>query len=366
MAVQAQYSSKAVMPDMRNRHIFAGENKASTPIAFFGPGNYADHQMQQQIQSQNQTPAANGLPNQAQYIPQFTACNQGQLAPAAVVHGSENDPAWNLLAPRKRIREHELLENSQISSIDFLQTHRNAQMALPQSNGAVSTGLRLSLDDERLNTTCSAAIGNSRLLAVLNEELNGELQRQGAEIDQFLRLQGEQFRQALDEKTQRLQMNILARVEEGVLGKLREKEMEVENMNKKNLELEERIKQLSLEAHAWQYQAKCNETMINALKFNLQQAYAQNRESKEGCGDSEVDDTASCFNGDAGDFHALIFKENKDLKEQRTCRVCRSNDVCILLLPCKHLCLCKDCESRLDVCPLCRSLKSASMQVYMS
>jgi E3 ubiquitin-protein ligase BOI-like protein len=28
--------------------------------------------------------------------------------------------------------------------------------------------------------------------------------------------------------------------------------------------------------------------------------------------------------------------------------------------------LCKECEARLDACPLCRSLKNASVQVYMS
>lgn len=161
-------------------------------------------------------------------------------------------------------------------------------------------------------------------------------------------------------------MDILASLEEAALRKLRDKDLEVESMNKKNMELEEKMKQLSMEAHAWQYRVKCSETMINALKFNLQQAYAQNRESKEGCGDSEVDDAASCFNADIGDFQSFIYKENRDLKDQRTCKVCRSNDVCILLLPCRHLCLCKDCESRLDVCPLCRSFKSASMQIYMS
>lgn len=366
MAVQAQYSS-----NMRNRHLFAGENKVSIPIAFFGPGNYMDHQIQQQqqqqiqSQSQNQSPPVNGLTNQLPYMTQYATCNRGQQATGAGLHGSENDLAWNLLAPRKRAREHELLENSQISSIDFLQSQRTAQIALPQSNGAVSTGLRLSLDDEKLNSSGNMSLSTSKV-SLMNEELSGVLQQQNAEIDQFLRAQEEQFRQALDEKTRRFQMNILASLEEAALSKLRDKDLEVENMNKKNMELEEKMKQLSMEAHAWQYRAKCSETMINTLKFSLQQAYAQNRESKEGCGDSEVDDAASCFNADVGDFQALIYKENRDLKDQRTCKVCRSNDVCILLLPCRHLCLCNDCESRLDVCPLCRSFKSASMQIYMS
>ncbi|KAK4856587.1 hypothetical protein QYF36_019000 [Acer negundo] len=60
----------------------------------------------------------------------------------------------------------------------------------------------------------------------------------------------------------------------------------VENINKRNMELEEKMEELTVEAGAWQQRARCNENMISALKFNLHQVYAQSRDSKEGCGDS--------------------------------------------------------------------------------
>ncbi|KAI9196376.1 hypothetical protein LWI28_023419 [Acer negundo] len=63
-------------------------------------------------------------------------------------------------------------------------------------------------------------------------------------------------------------------------------EAEVENINKRNMELEEKMEELTVEAGAWQQRARCNENMISALKFNLHQVYAQSRDSKEGCGDS--------------------------------------------------------------------------------
>ncbi len=139
--------------------------------------------------------------------------------------------------------------------------------------------------------------------------------------------------------------------------RFREKDLEIENIKRQNEELAEHVKQLRMEAHRWEVKAKSNEAMVAALKSNLQQAHqavALSREqSKEGCGDSEADD-------------ARTFQENRELREQRMCRVCRCNDVSILLLPCRHLCLCKECETRLDACPLCRSLKNASVQVYMS
>lgn len=166
------------------------------------------------------------------------------------------------------------------------------------------------------------------------------------------------------EKVQATQLQTISFVEEKFLQKIREKEAEVENINKKNMELELHMEQLAMEAGAWQQRAKYNESMINTLNFNLQQVYAKSRDSKEGCGDSEVDDTASCCNGRALDFH-LLCKDNNEMKALMTCKVCRVNEVCMLLLPCKHLCLCKECESKLSVCPLCHSSKYIGMEVYM-
>lgn len=166
------------------------------------------------------------------------------------------------------------------------------------------------------------------------------------------------------EKVQANQIQAITYVEEKVLQKLRERDTEVDDINKKNMELELRMEQLALEANAWQQRAKYNENLINTLKVNLQHVYAQSRDSKEGCGDSEVDDTASCCNGRATDLH-LLYRDSKEMKELMTCRVCRTNEVCMLLLPCKHLCLCKECESKLSLCPLCQSTKYIGMEVYM-
>lgn len=171
------------------------------------------------------------------------------------------------------------------------------------------------------------------------------------------------MRQNILDKVQATQLQTLSVVEEKVLQKLREKEAEVESINKKNMELEERMDQLSLEARIWQHQARNNENMITALKVNLDQVIAQSRDSKEGCGDSEIDDTASCSNGRSINFN-MFGKESNDVKEVMTCKACRVNEVCMLLLPCKHLCLCKDCESKLSVCPLCQSSKFIGMEVY--
>ncbi|KAI9124953.1 hypothetical protein K1719_003569 [Acacia pycnantha] len=88
--------------------------------------------------------------------------------------------------------------------------------------------------------------------------------------------------------------SLLTAIDKGVSKKLREKEVEIENMNPKNRELAEKIKQVALEAQNWHYRAKYNELVVNVLRNNLQQAISQGVEQgKEGFGDGEVDDAAS-------------------------------------------------------------------------
>ncbi|CAI9786467.1 unnamed protein product [Fraxinus pennsylvanica] len=246
------------------------------------------------------------------YIPPFQVA---KLAPDGVQEENGLDLQWNFGLETKKIlpKEKDFLENnannasnnnnnSQIS-VDFLQAR------------SVSTGLGLSLENPRL-----ASSGDSALLGLVSDELDRELLRQDAEIDRYIKLQGDRLRQAVLEKFQAHQVQMISYVEEKVLQKLREKEAEVEAVNRKNMELELRIEQLALEANAWQQRAKFNENMINNLKFNLQQVYAQSRDSKEGCGDSEIDDTASCCNGRAIDFN-LFRKNGNEMKELMTCKV---------------------------------------------
>ncbi|KAL0325582.1 UNVERIFIED_CONTAM: putative BOI-related E3 ubiquitin-protein ligase 3 [Sesamum radiatum] len=319
--------------------------------------DFSNNNMEGQISQQvNYFNTPNLLDHHPPYVPPFQVAG---LAPGPVQEENGLDLPWNFgMEPKKkRPREQVFLEktnnnsnndnNSQISSADLLQAR------------SVSTGLGLSLENSRL-----ASSGDSALLGLVGDDLDRELQRQDAEIYRYIKLQGDHLRQAIAEKFQANQLQIISHVEEKVLQKLREKEAEVDAVNKKNMELELRMEQVALEANAWQQQAKYNENMINTLKLNLQQVYAQSRDSKEGCGDSEVDDTASCCDGRPVNFH-LLCKDSNDMKELMICKVCRVNEVSMLLLPCKHLCLCKDCESKLSLCPLCQSSKYIGMEVFM-
>jgi septal ring factor EnvC (AmiA/AmiB activator) len=87
------------------------------------------------------------------------------------------------------------------------------------------------------------------------------------------------MRQSILEKVQAKQFQALAAVEDKILRKMREKEAEVETINKKNADLEDQIKQLAMEVAAWQQRAKYNESMVSALKYNLDQVYKQTNDA---------------------------------------------------------------------------------------
>lgn len=213
--------------------------------------------------------------------------------------------------------------------------------------------------------------------STLADEFHSQYLRQREEIGHTIKIQGERMRQALEENRQRHTRTLLALVEERLLTRVQETDAELKKVRFRNLELEERVKQLSVEAQLWQSLARNNEAMVCSLRSNLEQAVAQSREqiiTKEGCGDSEDDNAAaSCVHGESCD-HAhhhhqqnaiTMIKENKDLKKQRNCRACESRDACILLLPCRHLCLCKECDAYVSLCHICGHSKNASVQVYM-
>jgi len=64
----------------------------------------------------------------------------------------------------------------------------------------------------------------------------------------------------------------------------------------------------------------------------------------------------------------LISKQlSKTQDEQKMCVVCQDEEKSVLLLPCRHVCVCKGCarNSQLDNCPLCREEIVDRINVFM-
>ncbi|KAF3587064.1 hypothetical protein F2Q69_00026292 [Brassica cretica] len=284
-----------------------------------------------------------------------------------------NDNLVPMVRPNKRGREAESISNN-----NNIQRQHQLQMSLNHNHSVqeealkenlVSTGLRLSYDDEERNSSVTSASGSivaaSPFSQSLDDSLRIHLHRQKDELDQFLKFQAAQMAKGVRDIKQRQIASLLNTVEQGVSRKLQEKDQEIEIMNRKNKELVERIKQVTTEAQNWHHRAKYNESVVIALKNNLQQAMSHNNkkkvtadQGKEGFGDSEIDDAASSY---------IDPNNNKKMGNQRMrCRMCNAKEVSVLLVPCRHLSLCKECDVFTGVCPVCKSLKTSSVQVFFS
>ncbi|XP_062169872.1 E3 ubiquitin-protein ligase BOI-like isoform X1 [Alnus glutinosa] len=308
-----------------------------------------------------------GLP-QLQLFGDFTVgCSVGPLNYMGNNHTSAMEQ------PTKRAREAESISRQQkhlVSLNNNFSQDKAGQSGSILNPNPVSTGLKLAYEEDEHNSSVTSASESMTaalpVILSLSDNLKTEIDRQNEEFDCYIRFQEENILKDVRELKQRHTVSFLSAIEKVVDRKLHEKELEIENMNRKNKELMERIKQIAMEVQSWHYRAKYNESVVNALKSNLQRVMAQGAiHGKEGCGDSEVDDAASYANVD----HQGIIDGSGNsvyMKKQMNCRACKVKEVCVLLIPCRHLCLCKDCEGFIDVCPICQEMKTASAQVFMS
>ncbi|GAB2214269.1 hypothetical protein Droror1_Dr00018611 [Drosera rotundifolia] len=291
-----------------------------------------------------------------------------------------NEHNSTMLRPDKRAREADDLSMQQKLQISLNyniyqdEVDRSANI---QNQNPVSTGLRLSYDDHEQNSSVTSASGSmtagSSILFPLGDNLRTELEQQKEEFDQYIKLQEERLAKGVRDMKQRHMASFLSTIEKVVSKKLREKDVELENVNRRNRELAERIKQVATEAQTWHSRAKYNESVVNVLKTNLQQAISQGAadQGKEGFGDSEIDDAASYV--DPTNFlgaHIVPSGRGKSTlrgpAENLVCRACGRREVSILLMPCRHLCVCKECDMLLNICPVCNVMKNASVEVYLS
>lgn len=200
------------------------------------------------------------------------------------------------------------------------------------------------------------------------------------------------MRSEVEERRKRQARRIIEAIEVGVMKRLKAKEEEIEKMGKLNWALEERVKSLCIENQLWRDMAQTNEAAVNALRSNLEAVLCQ-EQNNHGAGG--IDDPATALVDDAQSSCGSNVGEEREVEEgwrvvkavkvedesrnknnnggqdtgSRNCRLCRNcgkEESSVLLLPCRHLCLCTVCGSSLHTCPICKSTKNASVHVNMS
>lgn len=133
----------------------------------------------------------------------------------------------------------------------------------------------------------------------------------------------------------------------------------MEKATRRNAELEARAAQLSVEAQVWQAKARAQEATAVSLQAQLQQAMS-------GGGCDGGDGGTVGVEGQADDAESAHIDPERVVISGPSCKACRKRLASMLILPCRHLCLCTDCDQVAQTCPLCHSKRSSSVEVYLS
>ncbi|XP_057466456.1 probable BOI-related E3 ubiquitin-protein ligase 3 [Actinidia eriantha] len=212
----------------------------------------------------------------------------------------------------------------------------------------------------------------------LGEDISLQIQQEQLEIDRFIAQHTEKVRLEIDERGKHYSRRIIAAVEEGLAKKLRAKEDEIDKIGKLNWMLEERVKSLCVENQIWRELAQTNEATANALRSNLEQvlAHVKHRGGAFDGAAALAEDAQSCCGSNYDEERRTIAARGGVVKEKRCvdegtsddrwCRACGTEESCVLLLPCRHLCLCSVCALSVQSCPICTTPKNASLRVIMS
>lgn len=248
----------------------------------------------------------------------------------------------------------------------------------PPPGTFVSTGLRLSFEDshhsqhpnqQQQQHQQHQAQGSSFLSSLLTEELAAQVKQQRDEINGYLQSQAEQLRRTLAESRRRHYRALLGLAEQSAARRLQEKDAEMERATRRNAELEKRVAQLRAESVAWQAKARAEEVAAAALQAQLQQA-AQERQGRGG-GDPGCSGGAEQAAAEDAES-AYVDPERREAAAGEApggamvCRACRRRVVGLLLLPCRHLCVCRECGGGLEACPVCLCATSSCLEVFLS
>ncbi|CAL0313609.1 unnamed protein product [Lupinus luteus] len=182
------------------------------------------------------------------------------------------------------------------------------------------------------------------------------LDNRQSEIDRFIALHTEKVRMELEEQSMRQSRKLLSVIQYTVEKKLMEKDEEIDRITKLNWMLQEKVKSICAENQIWRELAHTNKVTAISLRTNLEQVLAA--QISRDCHDNDDDDNAesscgsNCGGGSGG-----------DVVVGRMCKICGVRESIVLLLPCRHLCLCTMCGSNTRNCPLCYSGINASVHV---
>ncbi|KAF7032606.1 hypothetical protein CFC21_043764 [Triticum aestivum] len=203
--------------------------------------------------------------------------------------------------------------------------------------------------------------------SVLGDVLAAHAQQQTVAVDHILHsCPARKMWAALAEQRRSHLRLIVSTVEARAAKRLKAKDDEIERVRAMNWALEERLRNIYMEAQMWRDAAKSHEAAANVLRADLQRVLdAQAVRGGGGC--HGQDDAESCC---WGENEVPICAEEEVGTPAPTgvgrCKACGDGEAVVLLLPCRHLCVCAPCAAAAQACPSCGCAKNGSVCVNFS
>ncbi|KAL8108607.1 BOI-related E3 ubiquitin-protein ligase 1-like [Apium graveolens] len=203
-----------------------------------------------------------------------------------------------------------------------------------------------------------------------------QMHQQCLEIDQIIAQHTKKIRMELEERQTQQTRTLVSAIGEGLMKKLQEKDDHIQKMLRMNLALQERVKNLFLENQLWKDLAQTNEATVISLRCNLEQVLTQVSDDRHfpAAGNAE-EEAESCGSSGHGEEGEEVFKRRRVGNDapsdggfgNRMCRKCGERESCVLILPCRHLCLCTVCgTTSQSKCPVCNANMNATVHVNVS
>ncbi|KAL3360349.1 hypothetical protein AABB24_013665 [Solanum stoloniferum] len=348
MAVQAQYPSNVLF---LNRSVQEGKSQIGN--------NYSSLVLEQTQQQQQQS----GVFGEESFLDPTQMLFNPAVEANSRKRRRENTLATTTTTTETRNPLMSIQSQHQLINLTQLHNNNSSQHQHQQHTNIVSTGLQLAFGDQlhhhhQQQHSVSHLSLHHQSSTITDDFLASHIKRQQHEIDHFLQLQGEQLKRTLEEKRKRHYHALIGAVEESTARRLKEKETEVEKASRRNTELEARASQLIGEARAWQVKACEQEVTAATLQAQLQQAMVNGGRMipPEGNGGGEAEDAESVY----VDPDRVVESTGRP-----SCKGCRKRFASVVLLPCRHLCLCIECDVVAQSCPLCRSIRTSSVEVFL-
>lgn len=189
-------------------------------------------------------------------------------------------------------------------------------------------------------------------------------------------MQNKSIKLELETQQERDVKFVLASITSKFVKRLKIKNEQLSRMSKLNMALQERAKSLYEETQLWKNVASTAELTTMSLRKDFDNILSKvsklNGPVPLNAVVVEEDAESCCGSTDSGKNNQGAgqgtTKSSKFIDRNRMCKKCGERESSVLVLPCRHLCLCSVCGGSVDeaTCPVCNSCMTTTVHVCLT